>query len=373
MGRVSLVKTHAGVKESLVEGLALIGGLGRCLGHDDRVMLKPNLNGVEGCTDRTLVESLIQLLSDFGVRKIVIAESTFGDARMTEALFRQTGYRELAKRHGIELLNLNESQAVEVEVERPLVLKKLRIAREAFEVDAIINLPNMKVHYATGVTLALKNLKGLLVGDEKRHFHEVGLDKAIADLAAIIHPRLNIVDAISCMERMGPRGGDTVRLDLIIAGESAAEVDCVGSAVMGYALDEVRHLRYVIEAQGVDPAATEVLGCGIDAVKYAFKKVQSIGIIPEKLTVHDSDACSSCMNAFLLSCRLLDGDPTEEVDVFMGSTIVAGGAPGNKTLAFGNCCPEDRPFDMRIKGCPPYPFALGKSLKRTPSGTSATL
>jgi uncharacterized protein (DUF362 family) len=368
MGRVSLVKTHAGVKDSLVEALDLIGGLGRCLGHDDRIMLKPNLNGVEGCTDRTLVESLIQLLSDFGVSRVLMAESTFGDARMTEALFRQTGYRELAKKYGLELHNLNESQAVEVDVERPLVLEKLRIAKEVFEVDAIINLPNMKVHYATGVTLALKNLKGLLVGDEKRHFHEVGLDKAIVDLNSTIHPRLNIVDAISCMERMGPRGGDVVRLDLIIAGESAVEVDCVGSAVMGYALDEVRHLRYAIDAQGVDPAAIEVVGKSIDAVKHPFKKVQSSGIIPEKLTVHDSDACSSCMNAFLLSCQLLDGAPSDDVDVFMGSTIVNGGASKNKTLAFGNCCPEDRSFDIRIKGCPPYPFALGKSLKRMASG-----
>jgi len=58
-----------------------------------------------------------------------------------------------------------------------VVLEKLRIAREVYEADRITNLPNMKVHYATGITLALKNLKGLLVGNEKRHFHEVGLDK----------------------------------------------------------------------------------------------------------------------------------------------------------------------------------------------------
>ncbi len=79
MGKVSLVKTHGGVKESLGKALDLIGGLGRYVKRNDRVMLKPNLNGVEGCTDRDLVEALIQLLSDFGVGKIFIAESTFGD------------------------------------------------------------------------------------------------------------------------------------------------------------------------------------------------------------------------------------------------------------------------------------------------------
>ena len=87
----------------------------------------------------------------------------------------------------------------------------------------------MKVHYATGITLALKNMKGLLVGGAKRRCHEAGLDKAIVDLnntldKAIvdlnntIRPHLNVVDAISCMERMGPRGGDIVRMDLVMAG-----------------------------------------------------------------------------------------------------------------------------------------------------------
>jgi uncharacterized Fe-S center protein len=76
----------------------------------------------------------------------------------------------------------NRSEAVEVEVKDPLVLAKVNIAKEVFEADRIINIPVMKVHYATGITLALKNLKGLLVRDEKRRFHEIGLDKAIVDL-----------------------------------------------------------------------------------------------------------------------------------------------------------------------------------------------
>ena len=121
-------------------------------------MLKPNLNGEEGCTNRELVEALIGLLRDFGVREVFIGESTFGDARTTAALFRQTGYAELAAKHAIRLCNLNESDFVEVPVTRPLLTGTLRVAREFLEADRVINLPNLKVHYATGMTLALKNL-----------------------------------------------------------------------------------------------------------------------------------------------------------------------------------------------------------------------
>lgn len=365
MGKVSLVKTDRGMKENLSHALDLIGGLGRFIRRGDKVLLKPNLNGAEGYTDKDLVESLIRLLSDFGVGKIVIAESTFGDGRMTNMFFHKTGYFELAAKYGIDLINLNESEAVEVEVKNPLVLEKLRIAREVYEADRIINLPNMKVHYATGITLALKNLKGLLVGDEKRHFHEVGLDKAIVDLNNTVRAHLNIVDAISCMERMGPRGGDLVRLDLIMAGENAAEVDCVGCAVMGYAIDEVGHLKRYIEANGVDPGGIDVVGERIGNVRYPFKKVMLGNAVPESFRIRDKNACCACMNAFLLSCSFLEGDPGDFADVYMGSLLDESESSGGMSIAFGNCCPGNRAFDVRIKGCPPYPFALKEFLKKS--------
>ena len=53
--------------------------------------------------------------ADFGAGKIFFAESTFGGAEMTDTLFEQTGYAELARRYGIPLYNLNRSEAVEVE------------------------------------------------------------------------------------------------------------------------------------------------------------------------------------------------------------------------------------------------------------------
>jgi hypothetical protein len=240
-------------------------------------------------------------------------------------------------------------------------VRKLFIAESTFG-DA--NMTNMKVHYATGITLALKNLKGLLVGNEKRHFHEVGLDKAIVDLNNTIRSHLNIVDAISCMERMGPRGGDIVRMDLIIAGERAAEVDWVGSSVMGYDIDEVRHLKYYMEANAVDPSSIEVVGERIEEVRRPFKKVSTSSIVPAKFKIHSGNACSSCMNAFLLSCSLLDCEQADFADIYMGSTIPDNKASQGTRIAFGNCCPEDLPFDLRIKGCPPYPFALREWLSR---------
>jgi len=363
MGKVSIARIDHGIEQGLSQVLYLLGGLGQFIQAADTVMLKPNLNGEEGCTDKGLVESLIQMLFDLNVKKVFIGESTFGNARLTSMFFQKTGYSDLAKRYGIDLVNLNESVAVETPVKNPLILDKIRIAREVFEADKIVNIPNMKVHYATGVTLALKNLKGLLVGDEKKRFHELGLDKAIVDLNNTIPVHLNIIDCISCMEKMGPRGGDLVQLGLLIAGEERSEVDYVGCRIMGYDLSEVNHLRYFVETNQIDLTRIEVVGEKLEHVKHPFKKVALEEMIPREFIIHNKNACSACMNAFFLSCRFLEGKPRENIDVFLGSIVEAEDVSGCLKLAFGNCCPQDFSCDKRIRGCPPYPFALKDCLK----------
>jgi len=358
MGKVSIVRTNEGIKNSLIRALGLIDGLENYISHNDKVMLKPNLNGTEGITNIGLVESLIQLLQDFNVKEIIIAESTFGNQHITDMCFIKNGYTELAKKYGIKLINLNKSEIVEVEIKKPLILNKLKVAKEVFEVDSIINLPIMKVHYATAITLALKNLKGLLVGDEKRHFHEVGLDKAIVDLNNTIKPKLNIIDCISCMERMGPRGGDIVNLNLIMAGGDSAEVDYIGSLIMDYTLDEINHLRYYIEDNKIDLSKIESVGENICDVKYSFKKAKMENIIPQGFKIKNKNACSACMNAFLLSCQLLGEDMTKNVDIYLGSKIDEDDITDGFKIAFGNCCKKDIGFDEIIRGCPPYPYDL---------------
>lgn len=362
MGRVSIVRTNQGIGESLTQAIELIGGLEQYISKSDRVLLKPNLNGADVYTNKELVGSLIEMLLDLGVSRVFIAESTFGNAGMTKMFFEKTGYRELAAHYGIDLVNLNESEAVDVEVANPLVLEKIRVAKEVFEADKIINIPSMKVHYATGVSLALKNLKGFLVGVEKRHFHETGLNKAIIDLNNTIKVHLNIIDCITCMERMGPHGGDAVDLNLLIAGGCRAEVDYVGCQIMGYDISEAKHIEEYVEMNQIDLSRVEVVGETIENTMHPLKKVSMESIIPKEFNVHDIDACCTCMNAFLISCKLLKGKPTQPVDIYLGSKTRDDATSNNVKVAFGNCCVKNHKNLKTVKGCPPYPFTLGEVL-----------
>lgn len=362
MNRVSISSTKNGIPRGLKEALELIGGLAGFITRNDRVMIKPNLNG-EGCTDIRLTEALIRMLLDISPKEVFIAESTFGDAANTRMFFKKSGYSDLAKRHDIRLVNLNESVIVETPVARPLALEKLKLAQEVFEADKIINIPKMKVHYATGVSLSLKNLKGLLVGDEKKHFHDIGLDNAIIDLNNTVKTHLTIIDAITGMERMGPHGGDMVRPDLLIAGASAWRADCAGIRIMDYSIDEVRHLAGYIAVHGLDPADMEITGLDINTVRFPFKKVNMENLLPENIRVHRKNACSSCMNALLLSCRFLDAPPEKPVNLYLGSIPEKDFSADAPAIAFGNCCAKKTgPSVPSVRGCPPYPFVLKKTL-----------
>ncbi len=109
-------------------------------------------------------------------------------------------------------------------------------------------------------------------------------------------------------------------------------------------------------------SAVTVTGEKVEEVRTPFKKARLDNIIPEAFKVHQTNACSSCMNAFLLSCRLLEGRPTDPIHVYLGSSV-PGKLPDGLKVGFGNCCPKETPFDRRIRGCPPYPFLLRECLR----------
>jgi hypothetical protein len=166
------------------------------------------------------------------------------------------------------------------------------------------------------------------------------------------------------MERMGPRGGDLVHLGLIIAGGSSAEVDYVGSLLMGYSLSEVKHLEQYIKVNKLDLSKVEVVGERLEDVSYPFKKVNLEQVLPDELQVHTKGSCSACENAFLLSCQLLEKVPSQPVDVYIGKWLEECVTTTYRTIGFGSCCPGNLGLEKIIKGCPPYPFALRDYLQR---------
>jgi uncharacterized protein (DUF362 family) len=361
VGIVSVRKIEGTIKETLSVSLDDIGGIGRLFSRDDSVLIKPNLNDDVCYTNKDLVASIVSLLREYGVASIAIGESTFGNKNTTESAFKTTGYAGLAEKLGVRLINFNASKPVETKVQNPLLLESIKIAEEVFEATKTINIPVMKVHYATGVSLGLKNLKGYLVGAEKRRFHETGLDKSIVDLNNTIPTTLTIIDCIECMETMGPKGGNIKRLDTIIVGENIGETDIVGCRIMGFEPNEINHLAYYLEHNNTETRTLEIVGSRIESVISPFKRAEMGRGLLMKYDVMEGDACSTCINALILSLYILR-NKEEKLIVRLGSAKEIDPGSNGIKIGFGNCS-KCKNTDIHVKGCPPYPFELNEKLE----------
>ncbi|MCK5010356.1 MAG: DUF362 domain-containing protein, partial [Deltaproteobacteria bacterium] len=111
------------------------------------------------------------------------------------------------------------------------VIKHLEIMKEVIRCDVLINLPTAKSHSATGVSLGMKGLMGVIWN--RGYFHsKVDLNQAIADLSSVVKPSLTIIDASRALITGGPAGpGKVEKLNTIIAGVDPVAVDAYGVSV----------------------------------------------------------------------------------------------------------------------------------------------
>ena len=166
---------------------------------------------------------------------------------------------------------MNREARIEVNIERPLELHQVEIAESVYDSTCIINVPTLKVHHLTLVTLSMKNLMGAILPKNIMHGN---INEKIVDLASIFKGKvkLNIVDGLIGAETDEVQGSP-VEMNLLIAGSDMVAVDAVSSAIMGIDPKKVKYLQLAEKCDlGVSSLdEIEVLGESIDEVKREFK------------------------------------------------------------------------------------------------------
>jgi uncharacterized protein (DUF362 family) len=130
------------------------------LKQQERVVLKPGL--VEGENAGTPVEFVEPVLKFCMENKnpgteIFIAEGCDGDD--TNEVFEERGYKRLAEKYGVGLIDLNKTEAEEIENPDFLRFDEImypRILKDSF----VISLPMYKKHEEIGLSGALSNMVG---------------------------------------------------------------------------------------------------------------------------------------------------------------------------------------------------------------------
>ena len=173
---VALVKWK---ENAVAEAVDLCSGL-KGFDAEMKVLVKPNL--VEWIdiypyapfgiiTTSVVLEAVIRVLKDAGAKHITVGDGCavnkeFGSE--THILQERLGYRNLAHKYGVEVEDFNQGDHQRVK----LGPYSMRISQSAFDCDYLVNLPALKTHELTKITLGFKNLKGLLHPKTKKRAHD---------------------------------------------------------------------------------------------------------------------------------------------------------------------------------------------------------
>lgn len=205
-----------------------IGGIGTFIKDGDAVCIKPNISFAANVdcgatTNPEIVKQVVRLCLDAGASRVVILDHTIQNPEL--CVERSRIEDAIIDKNKVSLSTLSqERQYTEIEVPQGTEIHSIKIAKEIQKADKLINLPTAKSHSATGVSLGLKGLMGLIW--DRGALHRVNLHKAIAELGTVIKPDLTIVDATRALISGGPGGpGKTVTLNTVIVGIDPVAVD----------------------------------------------------------------------------------------------------------------------------------------------------
>ena len=228
------------------------------------VLLKPNLLGAmppekHVTTHPAIVRAAVEAVERRGPARVMVGDNSGMRAYgSNEHAARVAGILDAA---GGRYVNLGAS-GVKTAVESAFA-EHLAVSREVLECDVLVSLPKMKTHVATGITGAVKNSYGHLVGGEKMRLHRqaqgpLAFARAVVDVYQIRPPDLVVMDAVVAMEGQGPSGGRPRDVGRVLASTDAVALDTVMAAMMGL---EPRTVPMLKEAQdrGLGPADLEAV------------------------------------------------------------------------------------------------------------------
>ena len=361
MKKNEIIVTYGTEYREMTKGLLEMCNLAGMIGdRKKRVGIKPNLVSAvpasEGATTHPeVVEGLLQYLKEKGFREIAIMEGSWVGEK-TENAFQVCGYRELAAKYGVELIDTQKEMGVSADCQG----MKLNICRCAFDVDFMINVPVMKGHCQTRITCALKNMKGLIPNGEKRRFHTLGLHRPIAHLGVGIRQDFILVDGI-CGDLSFEDGGNPTVMNRLFAAADPVLCDAYVCKLMGYEVEEVPYI-----------GMAENLGAGCGDLGRAYIREQNCAgdggpvKMPDKERVmklrevtEEVDSCSACYGYLIPALDMLEKEGL--LKDFPEKICIGQGYRGKKgKLGVGNCTKD---FEYSLKGCPPTEKEMYEFLK----------
>jgi len=235
-----------------------LGGMRKFVSRGDVVMIKPNIGWnkpveMAATTNPEVIRALVEMTLDAGAKKVIVMDHTLSKA---EDAYRSSGIEAAAKKAGAEVRYTDDNRLVEHDFKGEYI-QKWPVYRDFLDIDKFINVPILKHHGSSALSIAMKNLYGILGGNRGKLHRDMGYN--IADMAAGFKNHLVVIDAYRVLLRNGPIGGrlsDVEMKKTVIASTRIVEADAIAAVLFGAAAADVEFLRAASEngLGEIDPA-----------------------------------------------------------------------------------------------------------------------
>jgi uncharacterized protein (DUF362 family) len=234
------------------KGIASLGGMKQFVKPNQSVVVKPNI-GWDAAPERgsntnpDLVARIVEHCKMAGAKTVYVFDNTCSEATRC---YKMSGIEDAVKKAGgIMVSGKSESYYHAVDIPKGKRLKNAKVHELILESDVFINVPTLKSHGGSTLSVSMKNMMGVVW--DREYWHSNDLHQCIADFPTFRTPDLNIVDAFRVLKRNGPRGvsvADVVTMKYQIIGKDIVAVDAASAKVFGLDPGKIKHIGLAEQA-----------------------------------------------------------------------------------------------------------------------------
>jgi uncharacterized protein (DUF362 family) len=243
-----LVAVRGGEPDQMFDSaIASMGGIQTFVPRGSKVLVKPNIGWDvpperAGNTHPALVKRIVEHCLSAGAKDVTVFDHTCDNWVRT---YRNSGIEKAVKDAGGRIIS-GDSKGYYQQVDVPMGkrLTEARVHQALLEADVFINVPVLKHHSSSMVTIGMKNLMGVVW--DRGYWHRNDLHQCIADFASFRAPDLTVVDAYNVMTRNGPRGvsvNDVVSMKAQVISTDFVAADAAAAKLFGTEPADIRHIQ----------------------------------------------------------------------------------------------------------------------------------
>src|SRR5271157_1612126 len=236
---VSEGKDYAQITKSVIDAL---GGIKRFVKAGDIVVVKPNMGWdrkpeFAATTHPLVMKAIVEECLKAGAKRVKVFDNPCNDARRS---YENSGIPAALKGiENVEVKQMEEERYKKIKL-NGVALKEWELYSEALSANVFISVPIAKHHSLTRLTLACKNIMGIMGGNRGYIHREI--EDALADVNSAVKSHLVIIDATRILTNHGPTGGslrDVKVLNKLIASTDMVAADAYATGLFGLKPTEI--------------------------------------------------------------------------------------------------------------------------------------